>query len=173
MCDTSGKNVGAVAINVDITERVAAEGERKRLYDAAQEAVRERDAFLSVASHELKTPITSLRLSSLNLLRQLDKGRTLEPERLRRALETVETQSMKLTAMVDQLLNVSRIESGRLVLQRRRTNLASLIRDITATLQATTTQHRLEAVAPETMEALVDPLRIEQVVANLVSNAIK
>ena len=173
LCDATEKVIGAVAINVDISERVAAEEERRCLYEAAQAALRERDVFLSVASHELKTPITSLRLSALSLLRLLDNGRTPAPERLRRALDTVDTQSIKLTAMVNQLLDLSRIESGRLVLQCRRTNLATLIRDMTAVLEATTTHHRLEVVARETVEAIVDPLRMEQVIANLVTNAIK
>src|SRR5258708_16311055 len=98
---------------------------RARLYEAeqraltaAEAAIRVRDEFLSVAAHELRTPITSLRGFGQMLSRQMDRDGAPDPTPLRKALEAVDLQSIKLTALVSQLLDISRLEAGRLVLER-------------------------------------------------------
>src|SRR4029453_7162876 len=78
-----------------------------------------RHEFLSVAAHELKTPLTSLRGFAQLVVRQIENDDALDRERLREALSTVDQQSVKLARLVSQLLDVSRIETGRLELEPR------------------------------------------------------
>ena len=161
-------------------DRVALAIDRARLFEAeraahaaAEAAVRGRDEFLSVAAHELKTPMTSLRGFVELLLHQLDRRGQVDPERLRRALRTIDQQSIKLSRLVDQLLDVSRIEAGRLTLDRQDVDLARVVEQVAAAAQAGTGAHAIVVAAPPALPALVDPLRVEQVVTNLLDNAIK
>ena len=139
--------------------------ERKR----AEEA---RDEFLSVAAHELKTPLTSLRGFAQLLARPPGEG-SLEAERLGPALRAIDQQSEKLSRLVTRLLDVSRIAAGRLVLERRVTDVVALVEGVVATARAWTEHHGLTIRAPAAVLALVDPLRLEQVLTNLLDNAVK
>jgi signal transduction histidine kinase len=164
-----------------IADRAAVALENARLYaaeqrarSAAEEALRMRDEFLSVAAHELKTPITSLWGMAQLMLRQLDKRGAVEPDRLQRALRMIDTQSRTLARLVEQLLDVSRIEAGKLALDRQPTDLGQLVRAVVAMAQVRATEHRLRLRTPRApVRAAVDPLRLEQVVTNLLDNAIK
>ena len=128
---------------------------------AAEAAVRERDEFLTVAAHEFKTPVTSLRLAAQMLLRQIRAGTAVAPDRLGRALETIDQQAAKLSRLVAQLLDISRIEAGQLTIERTRTDLVALVRDAVASVQAQTNRRRVRVRAPEQVWAPVDPLRLE------------
>jgi signal transduction histidine kinase/predicted hydrocarbon binding protein len=132
-----------------------------------------RDEFLSVAAHELKTPMTSLRGFAQVLLRQLERDEVPEPLRLQQALKALDEQSEKLSRLVAQLLDVSRLQAGRLVLERKVTDVVGLVESVVATAQGRTVRHQLALNAPSCALALVDPLRLEQLVTNLVDNAIK
>jgi two-component system cell cycle sensor histidine kinase/response regulator CckA len=140
--------------------------ERRR----AEEA---RDEFLSVAAHELKTPMTSLRGFAQLLGRQLAKGRQPDPRRLLRALSAIDGQSEKLSRLVSRLLDVSRLQAGRLVLERRPSDVRALVEGVLVAAAASGQRHRIALSAPAAVEALVDPLRLEQVVTNLIDNAAK
>ncbi len=140
--------------------------ERKR----AEEA---RDEFLSVAAHELKTPMTSLRGFSQVLLGQLDRGQTPDPERLSQALRAVDRQTEKLALLVSQLLDISRLEAGRLLLEPQRTDVVPIVESVAAGARARTSRHEIEVRAPAACPARVDALRLEQVLTTLVDNAIK
>jgi signal transduction histidine kinase len=132
-----------------------------------------RDEFLSVAAHELKTPLTSLRGFAQLLMRQLDRDEIPDPVRLRQALSAIDQQSAKLARLVNQLLDVSRIEAGRLALDRKVADVVGIVEDVVATARVNTFRHDFVVRAPSAALALVDPLRLEQVVRNLVDNAIK
>lgn len=132
-----------------------------------------RDEFLSVAAHELKTPLTSLRGFAQLLLRQTEKGETPDAERLRQALSAIDQQSGKLGLLVDQLLDISRLEAGRLVIEPRVTDVVGLVEGIVRAAVATTTRHQVTLSGARAALALVDPLRLEQVVTNLVENAVR
>src|SRR5205823_6017129 len=93
-----------------LARRCALAIDNSRLYREARAAVSIRDEFLSIAAHELKTPITSLRGYAQLLAREFDRGQT-SPERARRAAHTVQVQSDKLARLVSQLLDVSRLQS--------------------------------------------------------------
>jgi PAS domain S-box-containing protein len=157
----------------DLARRAALAVDNARLYREAQDAIQTRDEFMSVAAHELKTPITSLRGYAQLVLRQLDRDGVLDPVRVKRALEVIDQQSDKLANLVSQLLDVSRIEAGRLVLDRQVVDVSSLVENVVTAAQASTTKHTLTMRSPIWVRALVDPLRLEQVMTNLVGNAIK
>jgi signal transduction histidine kinase len=141
---------------------------------AAEAAVRARDEFLSVAAHELKTPVTTLRGYSQFLLSLFEREGPVDRERFRRILRTLDQQADKLARLIDQLLDVSRLEAGKLALHKEPTDVGALVAEVVAAAQARTTQHRLILRRPEQpVVAAVDPLRFEQVVANLLDNAIK
>jgi signal transduction histidine kinase len=136
-----------------------------------------RDEFLAIASHELKTPITSLRMQLQLSERALrpKEGHTASPERLLRALRISLLQVDRLTSLVDDLLDVARIRSGNLDLTFAAADLSQLARETLERLSAQLAQAscsvRLEA--PRTLAGRWDGRRLEQVLTNLLSNAMK
>lgn len=166
-----------------VGDRVALAIRQAKLIDEAQTARREaelasatlqaRDQFLSVAAHELKTPMTSLRLSAQMLLRRLNQGRTPDPESLHRALGTIDQQVDRLSRLVTQLIETTRQQAGHLTLQRTRTDVGLLVRSAVRQAQALTTRHEIVLAAADSLWAFVDEMRIEQVIINLLDNAIK
>lgn len=147
--------------------------ENARLHAEAQRATRLRDEFLSVAAHELKTPMTSLRGYAQWLLRSMRDGDVIDPGLLDRGLRAIDVQSVKLVDLTTQLLDVSRIEAGKLRLESREVDLVPLVRVAVEAAQAMTKAHTLTLDAPQECPAVIDPLRLEQVVRNLIDNAIK
>ncbi|MCL4552636.1 MAG: PAS domain S-box protein [Candidatus Marsarchaeota archaeon] len=157
------------ALAIDSAQLFAAE---QKARNEAEAAVRARDEFLSMASHELRTPITSLRGFAHMMVKQFEKE-AVDPKKFRRALEVIDEQSIRLTKLISQLLDVTQIEAGRLELDREVTDIAKLVNEVAARAQSLTGQHVLTVNAPPTLLALVDALRIEQVMTNLIDNAIK
>jgi signal transduction histidine kinase len=143
--------------------------------DNAEAAVHARDDFLRLAAHELKTPMTSLRGYTQLLLRRIDRGQAFDgadiQQRAERALRIVDAQAAKLSGLVDQLLDLSRLEVGKLTLDCRPIDLAGLARDVAVALRPITPDYRLVVCAPSPVWAMADPLRLEQVVTNLLTNA--
>lgn len=142
--------------------------ERARLHRQAQEAIHARDEFLAIASHELRTPITALRL-------QLEMIRRLPARALGRHLEIAEKQAQKLTALVGSLLEVSRISSADTPLERTRVRLGEVVREVVGLYRAEADRAGSQIVVRDDprAEGNWDRARIQQVVVNLLSNAIK
>lgn len=163
-------DAGDIETTEELARRYAVALENARLHAEAQHASRIRDDFLSIAAHELKTPVTSLRGYAQLLLRS---GDSPEPAILSRGLQTIETQADKLSQLTGKLLDVSRIDSGKLRLEPREVDLAVLVRSAVVTAQDATVLHEIHLQAPRSVRAWIDPLRFEQVLANLLSNAIK
>jgi signal transduction histidine kinase len=150
-----------------------------------QELDRLKSRFLSMASHELKTPLTSIsglaQVMLRRMRRRLELGRPEDEEwgEEQRGhvdrLELLNSQTARLGRLVDELLDVSRIESGKLEFRWERVDLARLIREVAERLQMSTTQHTIEVVLDGINEGSVtaDRDHLEQVLDNLVSNAIK
>ena len=157
----------------DLASRAAVALENSRLFAQTKEAVNLRNEFLSVAAHELKTPMTALRGSVQLLLRLQEKRGSIDEDRLRERLTVINDQSVKISRLVDRLLDVSRIEAGRLIVDRAPTDLVALIRDVAAAAQARSDRHQISVQSDEPVVASVDALRLEQVVTNLVDNALK
>ncbi len=172
-----GSLTGAVVSVNDITERKRAEEERERLYREAQEAILARDEFLSIASHELKTPLTALQLQLQMLLRSASKGGTtkLTPERLVNKLHLADQQTERLAALINDLLDVARIRTGRVDIRLEEVDLAHVVRDVLARFEEQIAQSgcSIRLYADQPIVACWDRSRLEQVVTNLLSNAIK
>jgi signal transduction histidine kinase len=140
-----------------------------------QEANRLKDQFLSVASHELKTPITSISGQAQIMLRRFSKKKEL-PEELvdvRTALEKINEQTHRLNTLVDDLLSLSSIRSGKLSLRISTCNLGEICRSVVEE-QRTISERTIDIVLPASPVFVeVDSDRLSQVVTNLVSNALK
>jgi PAS domain S-box-containing protein len=159
----------------DISDRKAAEVERERLVTELREAVRLREEFLSVASHELRTPLTPLALR-LQLLQQALEEKCPDAEPLHRHVEAARGQVRRLTSLTDSLLDATRISSGRLTLRLEEdVDLAALVRDVATDFetQAARVDCPLVVEAAGRIAGRWDVLRLEQVVTNLLSNALK
>lgn len=169
----AGDLLGVVLVFRDVSERHAADAERTRLLAEAQRALAVRDQFLTIASHELKTPLTGLMGSAQLLQRRLGRDGRLG-EANARALRTLLDQGNRLNRMVGSLLDVSRIENGQLRIDPARLDLVILLRRIVAEVQPTLTDHTLvlnTCGAP--LWVWGDALRLEQVFQNLIANAVK
>nr|WP_226994184.1 PAS domain-containing sensor histidine kinase [Myxococcus hansupus] len=144
---------------------------------ALQEAVRTRDDFLSMASHELRTPLTSLRLQVQTLRRMGDTapGQLLGSEKVVGKLDNTERQLRRLGALVDNLLDVSRIQTGKLDFQFSEGDLALVVTDVVSrfTEEARLAGVALDAQVDATATGRFDRLRMEQVLSNLLSNAFR
>jgi PAS domain S-box-containing protein len=159
----------------ELAQRIAMGVEHARLYQEAQEAIRARDEFLSIASHELRTPLTPLRIHFQRLLGPRANQARVAPEQLQRILERCERQVHRLQALIDNLLDVSRISSGRLRLQTETVDLADLVRDVSGRFaeELAAAECRLVLDSSRPVVGQWDRLRLEQVVTNVLGNAIK
>jgi signal transduction histidine kinase len=145
-----------------------------------REAERQKDEFLSIVSHELKTPLTPLKalaqLIRLRLRRHREDGRTLDLDSLDTNLRTIERQVDRMSGLVNDLLEVSRAGQGRFELQPQEFDLAPLVRDVVQRhdeIAADDGRHRFSVDAPASIVITGDAMRIEQALVNLVGNAVK
>ncbi len=162
-----------IALAEALAERVALAVANMRHYLAAQAAVRARDDFLSVAAHELKTPVTSLRGYAQLAQKRVELGEAAVHRDISKALQVIELQSDKLTRLIGQLLDVSRLETRRLTITRELVDLVPVIGGLIDRTRMTAEHHSFQFDAPQSLVARVDPLRIEQVITNLLDNAVK
>jgi PAS domain S-box-containing protein len=166
-----GKPYKMIGVTLDITERKNAEVERERLLLNAQEANRLKDEFLATVSHELRTPLNAV-LGWTHLLRSnnLDKeGRT-------RALETIERNARSQQQLIEDLLDVSRIITGKLRLDVRPVEPSTFIDGAIEAVRpaAKAKEIHITKISDDTIPFISgDPARLQQVVWNLLSNAIK
>ena len=176
--DEDGTLVGFSKVTRDSTERRAAERRERELAIeqqarvAAEEALRARDHFLSIASHELKTPVASLQLATEGLLRSMEIG-TLSGERLSLGLERMRGATERLGLLVNELLDVSRLTSGTTPIAFATTDLAELTRDVLDGLEDLPGADRITLDAPAPVRIQADRVRLEQVLMNLIDNAMK
>ncbi|MFP2934133.1 ATP-binding protein, partial [Pyxidicoccus sp. 3LG] len=163
-----------VELAENLAARVALAVDNARLYEEAQRAIRVRDEFLSVAAHELFTPLTSLRLSVQGL--QRTAGTADRPASLSRAvLSIVDRQTRKLMRLVSELLDTSQLRTGRLRLQLEDVDLGQVVREVVEQLgpELERAGTPLELDVALGVTGRWDRLRLEQVVQNLLSNAVK
>ena len=146
----------------------------KRVEAELQGAVRVRDEFLSIASHELKTPVTALHLQIQSVLRRRSKE-TSTPEWMMGKILRAETQVERLIRLINNLLDVSRITAGRLEFEPEDVDLAQVVREAADRFRDEIARagSELHVHADETVWGFWDRLRLEQVVTNLLTNAIK
>lgn len=153
--------------------RCASAVENARLYREAQEAVRVRDDFLSIASHELKTPLTTLKLQ-LQKTQRLMRRDTADP-RVAQMFESVVRQTGRLHALIDSLLDISRITTHGIALEREPLDLGAVAGEAVerAREDAARAGSPVRLGVSGDARGEWDRLRVEQVVGNLISNAIK
>lgn len=176
--DEEGTPYAYAKVTRDLTERRAAqERERKLLVAqearaAAEDALRTRDRFLSIASHELKTPAASLGLTVESLMRAHERGR-LEGDRLEIGLQRIATATARLAGLVDELLDVARLTSGTTPFKPTATDLVALTRNVIDRFPGADDYTRIRLSAPDAMRVVADGSRIDQVITNLLDNAVK
>jgi PAS domain S-box-containing protein len=173
-----GEVVGTVLIFRDISERKRMELERERLLAAAQAAQKEaeqanrlKDEFLATASHELRTPLTAV----VGWSRMLRTGK-LDEENRARALESIERNATLQSKLIDDLLDVSRIITGKLTLDRRPLEIAHVVSDAVNTVRPAADAKNIAIETSFDVDAepvFGDANRLQQVVWNLLSNAVK
>ncbi len=180
--DANGNTLGVFAAARDVTAQRQAEklvDEQREIdlirSEQLKQAIRVREEFLSIASHELKTPLTTLMLGSHIKKVNLSKGNlsAFLPEQLKKMFEADDKQFNRITHLIDDMLDISRIDSGKLSMNFEQFDLSNLVQDLVER------SSELFAVAGcevkfETCQSVVgtwDQFRIEQVVINLLINA--
>jgi signal transduction histidine kinase len=171
----SDEGAWAIAAVRDVSERRRSEA-NALLYRQAREEVRARDEFLSIASHELRTPVTALHVQLQMLQRVVDRSGPSVPEPVRERMTALDRQVRRLAGLVEALLDLSRIRLGRLELSREAVDLVALAAEVAAPYQgdpAMANGSPVKVSAPEPVEAQLDRVRTEQVLENLLANAVK
>jgi PAS domain S-box-containing protein len=171
----SGDGSWSVAAVRDVTERRRIEA-KAVLYRQAREEVRARDEFLSIASHELRTPVTALHVQLQMLQRVVERSGASVPEMVKERVVALDRQVRRLSGLVEALLDLSRIRLGRLELARAPVDVAALAAEVAAPYQADPAMAhgssvRVTAAGP--VVGSLDRVRVEQVLGNLLANAVK
>ena len=176
--DAAGVPYAVGGISTDITERKKLEAERALLLEheqraraAAEAAVRMRDDFLSIASHELYTPIAGLKLAVQGMMREP----TTLPAGAARLAGMAERQCQRLVRLIGDLLNVARIQAGKLELELGDVDLRALSQEVVEHFEVELKQAGSTVIwrADAPVVGKWDRARLDQVVTNLVLNAIK
>lgn len=175
----SGRNYTPddTALIEELARRAALAVDNAVLYRQAQQAIRARDDFLSVASHELKTPLTALHIQVSSILRRASREQEnyLAREPIVSGLRIAERQGRRLAQLIDNLLDVSRITAGRLDLEFEDVDLVDVVHEVLNRHEEELTRARCTPTV-NTDGPVVghwDRFRLDQVVTNLVSNAVK
>jgi len=167
--EESGDFTGFATISRDLTE--VKQKERK-----LEEALVARDQFLSIASHELKTPLTSLKLQSQLTLRSLQAGKEQTKARQYEIATQANEMVGRLTRLIDDMLDVSRIRTGKLQLDSSKQELGNIVREVVFRMGPLFEAANLDLPTIDTKEPLIgdwDRFRLEQVIGNLLTNAIR
>lgn len=176
--DSYGNTIGFSGINVDITEQKSIEERLRRAEGELLEALAARDEFFAIASHELKTPLTSLKLQIQIHQRAMEKKDplALTQEKVSQLLHNNSSQLQRLNRLVEDMLDISRIRTGKLSLKKERCEISAILKDILC-------RSREQFLACGSGEPVVtiegeafgywDNLRIEQVISNVINNAIR
>jgi len=169
--DEQGRVIQWFGTNTDIHDL--------RMYqEHLQESVQSRDDFLSIASHELKTPLTSLKLQSQQFERSLRKNdpAVFEPDRIRQFSTLTNKQVDRLTRLVDDMLDISRIRFGKLTINKTKLDVCELVNDVIERMKPQFIQSGAPAPILKTCSQLfatADKMRLEQVMMNLLTNALR
>ncbi|HEX7678805.1 MAG TPA: PAS domain S-box protein [Thermoanaerobaculia bacterium] len=155
----------------DVARRAAMAIEHARLYDDAQKANLAKDEFLAILSHELSTPLTII-LGWSGILSRED----VTQEELTRGVESIRAGALAQAQLIDDVLDLSRVTTGKLRLDVQPVSIGQLVADSLTAVRVASAAKRIELIAPETTTAatvLGDANRLRQVIWNLLTNAIK
>ena len=143
---------------------------------AGQEAVaalRVRDDFLAIAAHDLKSPLATLSAQAQHSLRRLQRDGALGPQECKKALETITAQTATLDRLINNILSDSSLGRGSLAIAPKLVDLAPLVARVVEDGRMRSGRHQIDLESPLSCDAVVDQLRIEQVLVNLLDNAIR
>ena len=175
MRELDGTIEGVVSFAFDVTTQVLARQRAEALAEDLRKAVRSRDDFLSIAGHELKTPLAALQLQVQGLQRILRRGGEIDAPRFSERLDKAVAHLGRLERLVDELLDVARIAAGRITFTFEEVDLLALASEIAERfvdeLARSGSTLVVEGDAP--VVGRWDRLRVDQVLTNLVSNAVK
>lgn len=139
----------------------------------AEAEARAKDSVLSMLAHELRTPLANMLFYTQATLRRLDQAQTVDLTQLRRNLELMSKQAGKQAQLIDRILDAARLDSDQTPLAFEPCDLAALVREVAEVSQSVAPGYPVAVQAPEPVHAVLDPLRIEQVLVNLIDNARK
>lgn len=165
----------ALLIN-SFAARAAMAVDNSKLFSEAQAAIQTRDEFLSIASHELKTPLAGILLALQFAIRHLKKDENFTDESVFNALNTGVVQTRRLSGLINDLLNVSTMSSGELSIEREECDLVGMISDTLKGFEFQLQKEKIDINFTSEYKTLWgnwDRSRIEEVITNLISNAIK
>ncbi|MEP6995049.1 MAG: PAS domain S-box protein [Acidobacteriota bacterium] len=170
--DAEGNPARMIGIGRDVTEKRRAAENLENAYAQAQEALQIRDAFLSIAGHEFRTPLGAVTLTLHNLSRRLAESPDAASTR---AIESLQRQVDRLTRLTEDFLEVGKIRAGKLVLEPEPTDLSRLAAESVDRFResAAAAGSSLEVVSEGPVLGSWDPSRLDQVVTNLLANAVK
>ena len=159
-----------------VQKKVSLHFENAFLHHQATKAIEVRDEFISVASHELKTPLTSLTLQIQMINRSLRDERTqLSPDQILKSVDFCNQQVYRLTHLLNQLLDLTQIQRGQIQLQRSPSDLGFLAKQVLISFEEEVRRKQisLSLTSDEAVMGNWDATRLTQVISNLVSNALK
>lgn len=175
--DEAGKIVGAINAFQDVSELALTRRKLEAHQQELEQAVAARDAFLSICSHELKTPLTSLKMQSDIAKRRLAKqdDSVFDRDRVRKMVEQTDRQLTRLNRLVDDMLDLVRIQTNKLSVTPVPTDLGVLVQEVVDRFceESPELRQRVRLSRGERVVTAVDPDRLEQVVLNLFVNATK
>lgn len=161
----------------ELAYRTSMAVENALIHQASLEAIRARDEFLSIASHELKTPLQSLTLQNQMRKRNLDKKihGAFNPEKINQMIDADLRHLMRINRLIDDMLDISRIRAGKLTFMKESVEFCSFVKDVVERFRP-----QLESVGCYATANYIDPVmteidiyRTEQVIVNLLTNAMK
>lgn len=161
-------------LELEIIERKKAEEETKVLIsiqEATNTLMNKKDEFMSIASHELKTPITTLKSSLQLLQRMVSSNKELEPTKM--LVDKAARQTQKLTGIINDLLDVTKIQAGKIELNKTDFKLIDLLVEYKEEYEAEEKKHQINIECDSEIIINADRSRMDQVICNLVTNAIK
>jgi PAS domain S-box-containing protein len=185
---SSGELLGFSKVTRDLTERKRMEDDLRNARDELEvrivertkelaQAIRVRDEFLSIASHELKTPLTSLKMQAQMRKRTLETvgGSFFTSEKLVKMVTADEKEIVRMSHLVDNMLDITRLHVGKLQLKTERVDLSALVREVIERLdrQLQSSGNTVSVESSDTVIGEWDRYRIEQVLTNLLTNAMK
>lgn len=163
-------NAADLAMAEELAGRASLAIENARLYKGSQEAIALRDDFISVASHELKTPITSVKIFTQVLQNYCDH---IGDTKAKNYLSKMDKQLNKLTELIYNLLDISKIQAGRIEFSKKRFDFDAAVAEIVSIMQESAPKHIIEIKGKTGKMVYGDEDRIGQVLSNLISNAVK
>jgi signal transduction histidine kinase/DNA-binding response OmpR family regulator len=175
LCSTSASRIYSIddlELAEELARRASLAIENARLFHEARQATQARDEMLAIVAHDLRNPLNTISMGAQLLEEVVDNSRTLE----HRQIQVIQRSVRRMTELIQDLLDIKRIESGRLPVEPRQEDLGALVREALEILRPQANARELVLSAelpPHLPPVLADPARVQQLISNLVGNAIK